>query len=105
MSMLSKPLFANLGDSSCPVCGDWQGKNQVVLAILTVLRQTGSFSFKNLDDFWEQFGSNLCFSCQAQLSSIKQNKQTAYQLLKEANKLDPDNKAIRDNLAAVEKML
>ncbi len=105
MTRRLSPLLHSASTSSCPVCGDANAKYQVVLEIMSVIQRTGRFSIDGLENFWGQFGSNLCADCRTRLRSIKTNRQNAHKLLKEANKLVPGNKMIQQNLAAVEKML
>ena len=81
------------------------GRTLVVAEIMLSLMKAGSFSVGGLEQFWKNYRQHLCYSCQAKLDSLSQRKREALGLLEEAVRLDSGNKAAKQNLEAVKRML
>jgi tetratricopeptide (TPR) repeat protein len=86
---------------SCAVCGQHNAKVRVMLQIINILKSQGSFSAVGLEQFWQTFRDELCFSCKQQIDSINNKKREAMELLEEAVRLDRNNKAAKKNLEAL----
>ncbi|NUO80102.1 hypothetical protein HUU05_08500 [candidate division KSB1 bacterium] len=100
----SKFQSFGLDSSACPVCGDYGARHKIVMKILSMLRSQGNFRFTSVKQFWQLFESDLCYSCRSELDSLSDRIHQAKELLEEAAQLDPGNKTIKDNLAAVKRI-